>query len=319
MEVAVEEVSQKDALGFWERSPHATAFTNPLLGSYFSKSLRWFLAIKGSTPYVLWPISDDPQGGLRIPSHTYYFGPMWSDVAWNKSITSRMSDAQLCYGKLVEHILTLDNQFEFELHPGIIDVRFFLWWNYGMPAKPKFVVEPRYSAVIHNLQEKNEAELLAQMRKWRRIEVKRATKTLRYSLIDSLHPKTLLELRERTFALQGVTENKPEVMQLGDLEALMMEPSTTVTAVIDDHSGDVVAANLVIDGAGSSNLIFSHLSGSHRAEGVGPLATFNAITRARERGMNMFDFNGANSPNRGDDKHSYGAVPELFFRLRFPG
>ena len=31
----------------------------------------------------------------------------------------------------------------------------------------------------------------------------------------------------------------------------------------------------------------------------------------------FFDFNGANSPFRGDDKHSYGAEEKLYFQLQF--
>lgn len=30
-----------------------------------------------------------------------------------------------------------------------------------------------------------------------------------------------------------------------------------------------------------------------------------------------FDFNGANSPLRGDDKHSYGASEKLYFQLDY--
>ena len=33
--------------------------------------------------------------------------------------------------------------------------------------------------------------------------------------------------------------------------------------------------------------------------------------------FNSFDFNGANSPLRGDDKHSYGAEEKLYFQLKY--
>lgn len=310
------ELDQREALRFWQKSPHATAFNNPALSKYFSNAVRWFLAAKGETPYVLWPVSQGVEGLLTVPPHTYYFGPMWSEEAWNKSITSRMADAQNCYGKLLEKLFTLSSHLEFELHPTISDVRFFSWWNYGDSEAPKFTIEPRYSAVIQGLQLKTEAELFSRMRKWRRIEVRRASRNPRYSLADSANPEELLNLREKTFARQGIAENKSEEMSRANLANLMLEPNTTVTAVIDNESGDVVAANLALDGADNANLIFNHLDFSYKSEGVGPLATFNAIIRARDRGIHYFDFNGANSPKRGDDKHSYGAFPLLYFRLR---
>ena len=33
--------------------------------------------------------------------------------------------------------------------------------------------------------------------------------------------------------------------------------------------------------------------------------------------FDKFDFNGANSPLRGDDKHSYGAIEKLYFQLKY--
>ena len=39
------------------------------------------------------------------------------------------------------------------------------------------------------------------------------------------------------------------------------------------------------------------------------------ILAAREMGADAYDFVGANSPQRGSDKHSYGAEAELYFDL----
>ena len=41
----------------------------------------------------------------------------------------------------------------------------------------------------------------------------------------------------------------------------------------------------------------------------------NQIMMAKSCGLDVFDFNGANSPSRGDDKHSYGAKAALFFEI----
>ena len=319
MEINLVEVDEPEALRFWETSPHATAFNKPAVAKRFSATVRWFVAMKGLAPYILWPVATDEKGIMATPGFSYYFGPMWSNEAWAKSITSRMSDAQNCYGALTEHLLNLFTSLEFELHPTNLDVRFFDWWNYGEEGLPRFSIEPRYSAVIENLESQSDELLLANMRKWRRIEVRRARSDPRYVLTDSVPPDVFLEIRRETFAGQGELESESERTSIDALFSMMESGEAFATGVVDTESGETVAANLTLDGGGVSNLVLSVLRSSHRSDGVGPLATYSAIGSARQRGMKTFDFNGANSPRRGDDKHSYGAQPQLYFRLRFPG
>ena len=40
-----------------------------------------------------------------------------------------------------------------------------------------------------------------------------------------------------------------------------------------------------------------------------------AIMQNKKNKLDIFDFNGANSPQRGDHKHSFGAKLKLFFKL----
>ena len=39
------------------------------------------------------------------------------------------------------------------------------------------------------------------------------------------------------------------------------------------------------------------------------------IMMSKNLGVKSFDFNGANSPQRADDKHSFGSSPDLFFDI----
>lgn len=319
MEINLVEVDEAEALRFWKSSPHATVFNKPAIAKRFSTSVRWFVAMKGLAPYILWPVATNEKGTMANPAFSYYFGPMWSGEAWAKSITSRMSDAQHCYGALMQHLVNMFSSLEFELHPTNLDVRFFDWWNYGEAKSPRFSIEPRYSAVIENLESQSDELLLANMRKWRRIEVRRARSESRFVTTDSVSPDLFLELRGETFASQGEVESESERASLGTLFSMLDSGEAFATGVVDTESGETIAANLTLDGRDVSNLVLSVLRSSHRSLGVGPFATYSAIVSARDRGMKTFDFNGANSPRRGDDKHSYGAQPQLYFRLRFPG
>ena len=51
--------------------------------------------------------------------------------------------------------------------------------------------------------------------------------------------------------------------------------------------------------------------------GLSVFSTFETILSAKKKKFEVYDFNGANSPNRGDDKHSYGALQKLFFEIKY--
>ena len=44
---------------------------------------------------------------------------------------------------------------------------------------------------------------------------------------------------------------------------------------------------------------------------------YNSILQSKQDGKEIFDFNGANSPKRADDKHAYGADEFPFFCLEY--
>lgn len=320
VEINVETVDDVAAGDFWELSPHATAFSSPRLLSALEVRVTWWLALKGSTPFLMWPIVEESDKSKVIaPPFSYYFGPMWSIEAWSKSPTSWLADAQACYGAILAEIIPRYSIIEFELNPAITDVRVFDWWNYGKSSEERFEIRPRYSAQLSDLQERDLGSVFASMRKWRRIEVRRARDSQDFEVTTDVPMDLFSKLREETLAIQGATQDPREELMIPKFEWLVKKGIAYPLGIRDKAVGDIVAANLVIDGPREANLVLSVRKESYRNTGVGPLATFEAIIGARRRGLEIFDFNGANSPQRGDDKHSYGASPALYFALSFPG
>lgn len=320
VEINVCKVGFEKAREFWESSPHATAFTSPEVCRALGFEVEWWVALKGATPFVLWPVvMGDTPSQASPPPFSYYFGPIWSLDATNKSPTSSLSDAQLCYGALLEEILRSHSGVEFELNPSLTDVRVFDWWNYGQEAQARFRIQPRYTARVSDLQAKDPDTILASMRKWRRIEVRRARGGGEFEIVPDVPMSFFSQMREETLARQGLVQDFEEARTIPKFEALVDRGLAFLLGVREINTGQLVAANLVLDGPSEANLVLSALKPSHRNEGVGPLATYEALLAARQRGKEIFDFNGANSPQRGDDKHSYGAPAVLYFALELAG
>jgi len=319
MSVRCEEVSSEAAELFWRSSPQATAFNRPRIAKQFAARIRWLSVFKGDTPFLLWPVAYSSDGRRANPPWSYYFGPMWSREASERSVTSHLSDSTTMLHKAFEEILQESGPFVCELHPTVKDVRVFDWWNYGGPPEERFTITPRYSAQIRELDTRSDDALLSSMRELRRREIRKAEALDAFTIVDHVPVATFSALRRQTIESQGEEEDPQESATISALFDLVDSGDAHVTGVLDATAGAVVAANLVLDGAKTANLVLNVLRSDYRNAGVGPLATYTALRRSRDRGLEIFDFNGANSPRRGDDKHSYGAAPALYFRIQFPG
>jgi hypothetical protein len=273
--------------------------------------------VKGKTPFLLWPVASNSLGESCAPPWSYYFGPMWSPEAFGRPVSSQLSTALAVFEAAFEVVLPESPNLEFELHPTVTDVRVFDWWNFGTERKERFRVRPRYSAQIQNMETLTDEALRSSMRELRRRELRKALATGTFEIVHEVPAETFVRLRRQTIENQGDLVDVNETDTIPVLYAMVASGDAHITGVWDRASRDFAAANLVIDGGEASNLVMNVLNESYKNTGAGPLATFTALRQSRERGNRVFDFNGANSPRRGDDKHSYGAQAVLYFRVQY--
>ena len=73
--------------------------------------------------------------------------------------------------------------------------------------------------------------------------------------------------------------------------------------------------SLILYDKNSAHLVISLTDDKYKKKGLAALNIFSCILLAKNQNKKVFDFNGANSPDRGDDKHSYGAKFKLFFEI----
>ena len=83
------------------------------------------------------------------------------------------------------------------------------------------------------------------------------------------------------------------------------------------NSNDLVGYSLTLEAKRTCNLVLNLCTPHWKSMGLQAWLTHEKITLAANSGLQLFDFNGANSPQRGDDKHSYGSTHKLFFEICF--
>ena len=311
-------VTEKEALLVWDNSNYATAFTFPAILQNLCNRVDWWVAWKGEDPICLWPacIADED---MYIPYFTYYVGPVWCQSAYEMPAHRWLTSSTKVYEGFINMFLKNYNRIVASFPVGLSDVRIFDWWNYHKIEQPRFFIKPRYTAYLDNLQEKNDDQIISAFRRNRRRELRSMKDVRVLQVTNERITDDIIHLYTNTLAQQGVTCGKEIKNQLVKLVDLVHQGHGDILAYKDPNTNTLIAAYLMLYGNKIANAIISTVDEKWHSTGLPAMMVFNSIKLARDRGALIYDFNGANSPKRGDDKHSYGAVPMLFFEIEYPG
>jgi hypothetical protein len=303
---------------FWERSPQATAFTSPQVLSRLAHRVDWWMARKGAEPLCLWPVCRDEADTVRVPDFCYYVGPLWSHRISSIPAHSWLAETTEVHEALLSVLVARYGSIHAQLPLGQDDVRVFSWWNYHHPTEPRFEITPLYTATIGGLQERSEAEIHDSYRRLRRRQVRKASADGRFERSSMADAGEVARLYAEVMARQNAPVPPNTAGTVEALIDLAGHEGGYVVAFRERDGGELASVGLVLEARDVANFILCATVNRFRDTGLPALTVHNAIMEARARGAASFDFNGANSPNRGDDKHSYGAEARLFFDLRYP-
>jgi lipid II:glycine glycyltransferase (peptidoglycan interpeptide bridge formation enzyme) len=176
-----------------------------------------------------------------------------------------------------------------------------LWHNYGLEGKPKFEVKYRYTGHVH-LQNFELTEFLTTVRTARRQEYKKSQVQIQQS--DDL--QLFLSLYQQTFERQGLII---DATTLGLVQRICEQSMAhgygyLSSAVLDDRTASM--AFFVYDSRCSYYLFGANDPAMREANASSKLLLDN-IALSAQKGLQIFDFVGVNSPQRGDFKLSFNA------------
>lgn len=314
--LAVRPTEEHDALKTWEVSEHASVFTHPRVLRALAGDVHWWTIEKGSEIQAVWPVPVDSEGKPKLVPFTYYVGPLWTRKAANFPAHRSLSATKDVYCGFFETLIPRYGSIRASLPPGQDDVRWFDWWNYGDSTDVRFRIMPRYSARVNGLQAMADSDLTARMRQLRRRELRKIMKEPTIHRSEDLGATEIITLYKQTFARQG---QDVATATLASLEKLVVLVQSGFGSLVGFRSkvGHPAAAILLLEAAGQAHMVLNLVHDHWRDSGIAAWAVLDAMRLAHAKGLETFDFNGANSPNRGDDKHSYGASPILYFDVAY--
>lgn len=312
--VWVDVIDSALASSLWQRARISHASTNPEVLSVLGVPI-FYCAYKGDSPLALWPLLRTEEGAVISPEHLYYFGPFWIEEPGGESATSKLRRVTDVVGAFLAELPKDVQNTSFSLGPEWYDIRPFDWFRWGSDDLERFSISPRYSAQL-NLEGATVSNLALKFRELRRRELRRFDSG-RAVIRRGLSAETLESLYVETLMRSDVKPSIESMSELGKI-CRLQEAGLSVGFTALAESGEPVGCSLLLLGDGNINLVAQAVSTTSRQIGVAAALIRAGLQYGIENQFKIFDFNGANSPRRGDDKHSYGAEAKLYFDLRFP-
>ena len=308
-QVSTERISLEAATLIWQESPQATVFTQPVVAGKFFDEVHWWGSFRGGRLVAAWPVALDEAGRPTSSDWFYFFGPIWDGRSFPPLARRALSDTLPVYEGFIEAFVSRYGGFVASLPPPQFDVRSFTWWRYSSGSP--ICVEPRYSARLTALSQKSWQDVLAGMRRDRRPRLRRPV-TGGVEWTTDVDPDEVRDLYVERTPVDPLRAGRDATRLLG-----LTEDGHGFVSAARDLSGRLIAAAVVLHDGVMGNLVIDSVAEDWRKSGLTIHSTARAINKSQEVGLSCFDFNGANSPARGDDKHSYGAEPVLYFDVSF--
>lgn len=206
------------------------------------------------------------------------------------------------------------NLISFCLHYKIEDLRSFQWFNYHQPEKGQFTTGLRYTGLINLNKIGNFADYLSTIRSTRKYEYRKALK-LGLKVERSEDIDELDCLHELTFARQGIKRTKKQRTIFKNIVTQALSKKYGEMLLCKNTKGRAISATLYLYDNQVAYYLFGANDPQYRHNYGGTFLMLENIKRCFDKKLALVDVCGINSPNRGDFKISFNALPTPYFEV----
>jgi len=215
--------------------------------------------------------------------------------------------------QFLENLDKYEKKIQIRSHYSLQDIRSFLWFNYHeTESSKKFKTLPRYTAVL-DLENKTSKDVLSGINSSRRQEVRKAKKknciseiSLDIEAFDYLNNLTYIKTRKR---------NELESFMIDKITKKSIKSGLGTLMLTKDKNNKPVAGSFFLHDKSASYYLLGGHEKNEESQGAAALNIIDHINYCLEKNQKKIDFVGANSPNRGYFKTSFGADLKLYFEL----
>ena len=311
----IKEISYQESLVYWSSAENTAIFNHPDFLAGISHSVRWFIGYRKEVPIILWPVCFNAQGKVSLPPHTFHVGPVWLNNDIRNAVYRWFYD----YLKLAQlFIETFLNQFgglHADLPFGVLDVRPFQQYNIENPSRPQLDIQVRYTSRIQGLLQLNDEGIYDVMKRDRRKKIRQQEARGLFTAATDWTDDELIEFYASFLLLKKLPGIEHRLAYFKNIVALTRTFESDILFFRETATGKPGACYIILYSKGVANGVYALFSESFRKGGYSPWIMFQLLKTVRNKGYDVFDFNGGNHANLAHDKHSYGAVAFPYFRI----
>jgi hypothetical protein len=313
----VNPIAESAAEIFWETTYEASVFIKPSVLNILSYTTDWWGCYQDSTLVAVWPICRNEFGKVYTPEFTYYVGILFSNKCELQPNHRKLAYINNIYESFIQKFKLVYRSISFCTGTTSTDIRYFLWQNHKEVIGEKYILTPRYTAIISKIIESSKVDLESNFRPARRRHIKHAL-SQEFSITVTKKSNQINEVTkmyQSTLDRQNTSATKCTLYQIEKILQEIPEENSVCIKAYPKNSNNLAFFALIFYAKNTANLVLNLTNLDYRDTNISSLGILKCILTAKNLGCDTFDFNGANSPNRADDKHSYGAEQKLFFQI----
>ena len=306
---------------FIDDSANGTIFSKSYYLESSSSNYKVFYCYrKAELRAALSVVESDDKKDLILNDFIIYNGIMYNKPGNKQNHSQQYSEQLEIQSFIAKELSNLYKNIEISLHPSIIDIRSFLWVNYG-ESKPQYKSNIRYTTYVDISDFKDSKRLedisiYSKASTSRRQQIRYALKK-NYKTVSSEDSKLFIDFYEKTMDRQDidVENNILENMKIL-IDKLLLQKVAKIYASYDELNEISSMAFFGWDNK-RAYYIFGANDPAKRNGHSGTNVLWEAFYDLSQMNINKVDLEGINSPYRGWFKLSFGGDIIPYYEVKY--
>ena len=263
-------------------------------------------------------IESNSKKDLVLDDFVIYNGIMYNKPTNKQNHAQKLSEQFKIQEFIANELTTMYNSIELSLHPSIVDIRAFLWVNYGK-NKPQYKSSIRYTTYIDisDFKDSNKLEDISIYNKSstsRRQQIRYAIKK-NYKTTIIENSEKFIEFYDKTMKRQNIDIKKETLKDMKSLINNLINKNMAKIYACYDDLGELGSMAFFGWDNKRAYYIFGANDPDKRDGHSGTSVLWDAFYDLNKMGINEVDLEGVNSPHRGWFKLSFGGKIVPYYEI----
>ena len=214
---------------------------------------------------------------------------------------------------IINEILSKYTHVNINLPLNFFDTRPFLWFNYGVENKKKFLVTPCYTSII-NIKSRDKDNIFNQIDDVKKRDIKKVLCDNNYIVSNQVNLNLIKKFYQDTMKMNKGTFNINAFNRVFDFIEKQSKKDFVIQTTVYYLEKPLYSVLFLNDDV-SSCYLYGSGDVEFKNRYAGSLALWKAIEESVDRKLHFIDLEGINSPYRGEYKLNFGGNIQSYFNV----